>query len=228
MQTSLVYFIKHFPEKVCIWKARNVVEAKIVRFGWLALLQLTCVGKSNKPHCFRGIKCSPCRYCAHKKSWMDSELFEEWVREQDKNFVLKGRKLALVIDNCTTHLNIENLKSITLYFHRPNTTSCLQPVDQRVIRSLKCKYRIRIIKTIINAIDNGKQMPSISILEAMKMLAYSWSEVSESTIINYFHKTGKVFQMKMMTPSLHSKVQLTNCGNAMRILFRITLPAKTS
>ena len=31
-------------------------------------------------------------------------------------------------------------------------------------------------------------MPSISILEAMKMFAHSWSKVSESTIINCFHK----------------------------------------
>ena len=33
-------------------------------------------------------------------------------------------------------------------------------------------------------------MPSISILEAMKMLAHSWSEVSESNIINCFRKAG--------------------------------------
>ena len=33
-------------------------------------------------------------------------------------------------------------------------------------------------------------MPSISILEAMKMQAHSWSEVSESTIINCFRKVG--------------------------------------
>ena len=31
-------------------------------------------------------------------------------------------------------------------------------------------------------------MPSISIFEAMKMLAHSWSEVSENAIINCFHK----------------------------------------
>ena len=92
--------------------------------------------------------------------------------------------------NYTAHPNTENLKSITLYFLPPNTASCLQPVDQGVIRSLKCKYRTRIIKTIIHAIDNGKQMPSISILEAMKMLAHSWGEVSESTVINCFRKAG--------------------------------------
>ena len=33
-------------------------------------------------------------------------------------------------------------------------------------------------------------MPSISTLEAMKMFAHFWSEVSESTIINCFHKAG--------------------------------------
>ena len=33
-------------------------------------------------------------------------------------------------------------------------------------------------------------MPSISILEAMKMLAHSWSKVSESTILNCFRKAG--------------------------------------
>ena len=71
---------------------------------------------------------------------MDSKLFEEWVREQDRKFALEGRKLALVIGNCTAHLNIENLKSITLYFLPPNTTSCLQPMDQGAIRSLKYKY----------------------------------------------------------------------------------------
>ena len=75
MQTSLVYFIKHFPQKVCIWKRRNVVETKIVRFGWLALLQLTWVGKnpmfvigkSNKLRCCKVIKTTPCRYRVQNK-----------------------------------------------------------------------------------------------------------------------------------------------------------------
>ena len=33
-------------------------------------------------------------------------------------------------------------------------------------------------------------MPSISIFEAMKMLADSWSEISGDTIINCFRKAG--------------------------------------
>ena len=81
------------------------------------------IGKSNKPHIFDGIKSTPCRYHAQKNIWIDSELFEVWVREQDRKFALEGRKVALVIENCTAHPNIESLKSITLNFLPINATS---------------------------------------------------------------------------------------------------------
>ena len=93
-------------------------------------LPMFVIGKSQKPRCFKHIKSLPCRYRAQKKSWMNSELFEEWVREQDEKFENEGRKVALIIDNCPAHPVIENLKSITLYFLPPNTTSALQPMDQ--------------------------------------------------------------------------------------------------
>ena len=149
-------------------------------------LPMFVIGKSQKPRCFKHIKSLPCRYRAQKKSWMNSELFEEWVREQDEKFENEGRKVALIIDNCPAHPVIENLKSITLYFLPPNTTSALQPMDQGVIWSLKSKYRTRIIQKVLAAIDQGKQLPVISILEAMKVLALSWSEVSKEAITNCF------------------------------------------
>ena len=56
---------------------------------------------------------------------MDGVLFEEWIREMDKNFVSEGRKVALslMIDNCPAHPKIKNFKSIKLFFHSPNTFS---------------------------------------------------------------------------------------------------------
>ena len=62
-------------------------------------------------------------------------------------------------------------------------------MDQGVIWSLKSKYRTRIIQKVLSAIDQGKQLPVISILEAMKVLALSWSEVSKETT-NCFTKSG--------------------------------------
>ena len=49
------------------------------------------IGKSVKPHCFKGIKKNPCRYRAQKKSWMTSDLFQEWVRELDRKFQCEDR-----------------------------------------------------------------------------------------------------------------------------------------
>ena len=43
---------------------------------------------------------------------------------------------------------------------------------------------------MLAAIDQGKQIPVISILEVMKVLALSWSEVSKETITNCFTKSG--------------------------------------
>ena len=62
-------------------------------------------------------------------------------------------------------------------------------MDQGVIWSLKSKYRTRIIQKVLTAIDQGKQRPVISILEAMKVLALSWSKVSKETT-NCFTKSG--------------------------------------
>ena len=101
------------------------------------------------------------------------------MREQDEKFENEGRKVALIIDNCPVHPVIENLKSIIIYFLPPNTTSALQPMDQGVIWSLKSKYRTRIIQKVLAAIDQGKQLPVISKLEAIKVLALSWSGISK-------------------------------------------------
>ena len=73
-------------------------------------------------------------------------------------------------------------------------------------------------------------MPSISILEAMKMLVHPGTEVSESTIINGFRKAGFKEGVSDEDDDHFSalKIQLTNCKITVRILFRMTLPTKTS
>lgn len=66
---------------------------------------------------------------------------------------MRGRKVALIIDNCPAHPLIENLKSISLYFLQPITISTLQPLDHGVICSLKAKYRTLSIQKIITTVD---------------------------------------------------------------------------
>ena len=57
-----------------------------------------------------------------------------------------------------------------------------------VIWSLKSKYRVLLVKRIITALENNKEIPSFSVLDAMKLLA--WENVSEETIIIASQRPG--------------------------------------
>ena len=148
-------------------------------------LPIFVIGKSNTPHCFKHIKNLPCKYKSQKKSWMDSQILEEWVRKLDRTFRMEGRKIALLVDNCPAHPSISDLTNVQLVFLSPNT-SVLQPMDQGVIRSLKVHYRGRVVRLLCRALDKTK----ISILQAMKVLVSSREAVSAQTIVNCFRKAG--------------------------------------
>ena len=61
-------------------------------------------------------------------------------------------------------------------------------MDQGVIHSLKAKYRSRLIKLIIKAINSNKDILIINVLDAMKFLTLSWEDVTKNTFQNCFAK----------------------------------------
>ena len=65
----------------------------------------------------------PVDYTANKKAWMMSPIFENWLRKLDRKFILQGRSVVVVVDNCPAHLNINCVRSIKLVFLSPNTTT---------------------------------------------------------------------------------------------------------
>ena len=192
-------FFKALPNKSLHLKSEKCVGGKHskVRLTGLAAanangkkLPMFVIGKSAKQRCFKGIKHLPCRYRSQKKSWMDSTLFEEWVRELDRKFTLEKRKIALIVDNCTAHPHMERLQSINLIFLPPNTTCKTQPMDQGVIRATKAYYRAITVQNFMEAIDAKKPLPDLSILDAMNILVAAWARVSEQTVQNCFKKGG--------------------------------------
>ena len=192
-------FYKALPHKSMHLKSENCVGGKCSKVHLTGLaaasaagekLPMFVVGKSHKPRCFNGVRNLPCRYRAQNKSWMDSHLFEEWVRKQDRKFEREGRKVALVVDNCPAHLHVANLKAINLVFLPPNTTCKTQPMDQGVIRATKPYYRASVMRKYIDAVDKDKTAPNISVLDAMTILTGAWNKVTPETIQNCFKKAG--------------------------------------
>ena len=74
--------------------AANAIGEKLLMF---------VIGKSMKPRCFKNVRNLPRRYHSQSKSWIDGNLFPEWVKQLNNEFVAEGRKIALIIDNCRTY-----------------------------------------------------------------------------------------------------------------------------
>ena len=63
---------------------------------------------------------------------MTSGIFVTWLKKFDKCMGLKGQKVLLFLDNAMTHSDVQ-LFNMKLKFLPANTTSILQPLDQRMI-----------------------------------------------------------------------------------------------
>ena len=70
---------------------------------------------------------------------------------------------------------------------RDSCTSVVQPMDQGVIRSLKCHYRKQLLNKIIFCMDTA-QPATISLLDAIQFLDDSWKSVTQKTIAKCFSK----------------------------------------
>lgn len=119
---------------------------------------------------------------------MVSTVFETWVKQLDRSMVANGRKIVLMVDNCTAHCNIDNLMAIKLVFLPPNTTSVIQPLDQGIIKNFKAHYRKLVLKDIIRHMDlhGTKPADKLNVLQAMRYVESAWNLVKPDTIANCF------------------------------------------
>ncbi len=81
------------------------------------------IGKSRKPHCFKGVKKLPMTY--NKTAWMTSTIFDQWLLEWDANLKKEGKRAVLLVDNCAAHEPLPELSKLRVEFLPANTTSIL-------------------------------------------------------------------------------------------------------
>ncbi len=79
------------------------------------------------------------------------------------------------------------LNNITLHFLQPNTTSLLQPIDQGIIRSFKCLYKIQLVMKMLDRLEetNNYELPDLK--EALYMVHKAWQDVTVKTFKNCWH-----------------------------------------
>ncbi|GBM83544.1 Tigger transposable element-derived protein 4 [Araneus ventricosus] len=108
------------------------------------------IGRSKNPRCFKDAKSLEVDYDLNKKSWMTSKICKKWVQKLEKRLIAECRKIALAFDNCPAHPKEidQKLKNVTVFYLPRNTTSKLQPMDQRVMKNFKIRYRKRIVRKL--------------------------------------------------------------------------------
>ncbi|XP_071044164.1 tigger transposable element-derived protein 4-like [Parasteatoda tepidariorum] len=127
-------------------------------------------------------------YDANKNAWMTTAIFTKWLKKLDNVMKRQKRKILLFIDQCPAHPPDTNfLENVKVQFFLANYTSVLQPLDLGVIKNLKLQYRKQLVQLAIQSIaePNPKK---ITVFQAMNMISLAWSQVTTTTIKNFFKK----------------------------------------
>ena len=157
-------------------------------------LPVLLIGRAQNPRCFKGMKTKPLLYEWNSKAWMTGTIFEKYMKMLDNKFFKEKRQVLFFVDNCPAHpVTLQMaLKNIKIIFLPKNSTSVLQPMDQGVIRSFKCKYRTKLLSHVISQVE-GKDKTiedvKVNLLMVMNWVKFAWESVTQETIKNCFKKS---------------------------------------
>jgi len=100
---------------------------------------------------------------------MTSELWGKFLRKWDSELKRKREKILLLVNNCPSHININDLHWVKLVFLPLNCISVLQPMDQGIIKCLKTKFRKWLVLKMIDNIEHKKET-KLNVLDAILLL----------------------------------------------------------
>uniref|UniRef100_A0A672UAV1 Tigger transposable element derived 4 n=1 Tax=Strigops habroptila TaxID=2489341 RepID=A0A672UAV1_STRHB len=144
-------------------------------------LPLLVIGKNRSPRFLKDVESLPVDYVGNDMAWMTSEVFEQWMHKLDDKFQAQQQQVVILVDSLPAHTEVKNLKSVKLVFFPPDASSCIT-VKQRVIRSLKVKYRHCLIKRFIDCVEGNEEF-MLPLRDAIEMLYLCWREVTPETIV---------------------------------------------
>jgi len=83
---------------------------------------------------------------------MTRTIFLEYLQKFNAKMQIENRKALILLDNTPCHQEME-LSNVKLVFLPPNTTTRTQPLDSRIIRNFKVKYRKMLLEFLLSHED---------------------------------------------------------------------------
>lgn len=148
--------------------------------------KLIVISKSAHPRALKSIKILPVTYRNNKKAWITQQIFTEWfendfVKEAcmhcTKISLPANCKIILLLDNCSAHPKLLQKDNASTLLLPPNTTSLTQPMDQGIIRSVKCQYKREFMRRIISSdlsANIEEYRKQFTIKDCIFLLADAW------------------------------------------------------
>ena len=106
-------------------------------------------------------------YHFNRKAWMKKDLFFAWFHRLDLYIgATVGRKILLLIDNCSAHgkkKDLPVLHNLRVEFLPPNTTSNVQSLDGGIIAWVKEKYKRRLLVRAFENLETRSKKSTVRI-----------------------------------------------------------------
>lgn len=197
-------FFKAIPDKTLTVKGDQCKGGKMAKqrltIGLCASLcgekeEPLVIHTANRPRCFKNndISLLGVSWHANKNAWMTCDIFRSWLNKLNSKMSIQKRKILLFIDNAPCHCS-EKLSNVEVKFFPANTTSCVQPLDQGVIRSFKLNYRKKLLRSLVAKMDNATSVydlaKSVTVSDAVSWIKSAWNEVKPETITKCFINSG--------------------------------------
>lgn len=200
-------FFRALPDRTLALKGSDCRGGKLAKERLTVLLacssagekyKLLIVGKSENPRCFKGVKKSnlPAFYASNRKAWMTSAIFDEFMNGFSVFLQKRNRKAIVFMDNAPVH-NVAKIhlnSNLKPEFLPANTTALTQPLDQGIIRAFKSRYRTKLLRRLISAMDSAENLSDlvkeVNVKMAIDFAVRAWNDLPESVIQNCFVKSG--------------------------------------
>lgn len=144
------------------------------------------LGATNPPWIQKTNQSLPVEYDCNTKGWMTLVKFEEWLSRWNEKLINEGRIIALLMDNCSSHNVSKVFSNIDIIKLPRNTTPLSQPMNQSVIKTVRTKYRTKLVKWGLEKLEKTGEFPVMDLKGAINMFGDSWEEISSQTIANCF------------------------------------------
>lgn len=203
-------FFRALPNKSLCLKGEKCSGGKLCKERLTVFLCGFMSGEMEKPlvigkaaRCFKNMDLQklPVEWRSNRKSWMTSQIMEEWLMAFNGRMKRQKRHVLLFLDNATCHPHIQ-LSNVKLAWFPPNTTSLSQPMDQGVIQNIKVQYRKLLMHSLLFSMDSmssaSKLTKAISVLDAVIWISQAVKKLLPETVTKCLKKKQDFLRVKLL------------------------------